>query len=376
MTDVIAVAMSGGIDSLVSAALLKERGHHLLAVHFLTGYESGQPMDRVGDRFQSAAPPDVVPKYSPNNTPKDAIDQAYNTLTPLADQLNIPLYIIDLRKEFKSIVVDYFIHTYGQGKTPNPCLLCNPLIKFDILYKHTKALGTDRIATGHYARNITGSDGRRHLLRSLDPNKDQSYFLARLTQEQLDRAVFPLAEFTKDQTRKFAADRGLLPVTTRESQDVCFIKNGRYGDFLTRQPGFQPRPGPIEDIQGHVIGRHHGLHLFTIGQRRGINCPAAQPYYVVRIDSRRNRLVVGLKKHLPTPRCRVEQINWICPLPRQPLDVSVKVRYRHTAVPATLAPLDESTVEVAFQRPEPAVTPGQGAVFYQGDEVLGGGWIQ
>jgi tRNA-specific 2-thiouridylase len=373
MADVIAIAMSGGIDSLVSAALLKERGHQVLAVHFLTGYEPGELMDRVSDRFQSTAPPDDIP---PDDIPIDTTDQAHSTLTPLADQLNIPLHIIDLRKEFKSIVVDYFIHTYGQGKTPNPCLLCNQLIKFDILYRHTKTLGADWIATGHYARNIVGSDARRHLLRGLDPNKDQSYFLARLTQEQLNRAVFPLAEFTKDQTRKFASDRGLQPVTTRESQDICFINNGSYGDFLTRQPGFQPRPGPIEDIQGRVIGQHNGLHLFTIGQRRGINCPAAQPYYVVRIDARRNCLVVGFKEHLSTPRCRVEQINWICPLPPEPLDVSVKVRYRHTAVPVTLTPLAESSAEIVFQRPEPAVTPGQGAVFYQGNEVLGGGWIQ
>lgn len=364
MAAAIAIAMSGGIDSLVSAAILKERGHHLLAVHFLTGYETGFPIGEANGPVQSTIMPD------------DLRNQVYSVLGPMADQLNIPLNIIDLRREFNSIVVDYFVRTYQQGKTPNPCLLCNPVIKFNILYHQTKALGMDRIATGHYARNIAGSDGRRHLLHAADPHKDQSYFLARLTQEQLDRAVFPLAEFTKHQTRKFAADRGLHPVTAQESQDICFIKNGHYGEFLARQPGFVPRPGPIEDTLGRVIGRHNGLHLFTIGQRRGINCPAAQPYYVVRIDMQRNCLVVGFKEHLLTGRFRTEQINWICPPPLESLEISVKVRYRHKAVPATLTPLNEDTADIILHQPEPAVTPGQGAVFYQGDEVLGGGWIQ
>lgn len=363
MAAAIAIAMSGGIDSLVSAALLKQRGHQLLAVHFLTGYESGTPAE--GD----------VP-FPSVSLSKDQLAQAGKLLGPLTDQLDIPLKIVDLRGEFKNIVVDYFIRTYLQGKTPNPCFLCNPMIKFNILYQRTRSMGMDRIATGHYARNISGADGRRHLLRAKDPEKDQSYFLARLTQAQLARAVFPLADFTKDQTRKFAADRGLHPVTAKESQDICFIKDGHYGDFLSGQPGFHPQPGPIEDVRGEVIGQHNGLHLFTIGQRRGINCPAARPYYVIRIDVRRNCLVVGFKEDLATRRCRVTDINWIGPIPRNPLEISVKVRYRHTAVPATLTPLNDTSAAIAFHHPEPAVAPGQGAVFYQGDEVLGGGWIQ
>jgi tRNA-specific 2-thiouridylase len=360
MRSTIAIAMSGGVDSLVAAALLKERGHNLLAVHFITGYEPGPPLDDVDSQ----------------RSWRQLHDQAHHRLQPLADALDIPLYIIDLRREFKNLVVDYFVGTYQNGRTPNPCLVCNPAIKFDTLFKRAQDLGATRIATGHYARNIVGDDGRRHLLRGVDPDKDQSYFLARLTQEQLALAVFPLAELTKAQTRRIAADRSLQPASAVESQDVCFIKNARYGDFLSWQPGFKWHPGPIEDVQGRAIGNHKGLHHYTIGQRKGIDCPAARPYYVVKLDAPRNCLVVGHKEDVFADQCRVSQINWIVQPPKAPLEVLARVRYRHKAVAATLTPLEQTSALVRFVKPEPAVTPGQGAVFYMDDEVLGGGWIQ
>lgn len=362
MPKTIAIALSGGIDSLVSAALLKDEGHQLIGIHFLTGYESIPP-----NRFSSSFSTDAW---------NDPISLAQEQLNPMVDQLDIPLYIIDLRTAFKSRVVDYFIRTYQAGQTPNPCLQCNPSIKFDLLLNKAKRYGAACIATGHYAQIRHGSDGRTHLIRGVDPGKDQSYFLARLTQRQLKSAVLPLGRYTKDQTRQMAKEMGLKPASHQESQDICFIKNGTYGEFLAKQPGFSAKPGPIVDLNGNELGQHHGLHLFTIGQRRGINCPAAEPYYVIRMEPSQNRLVVGRKNDLSTRSFVVKEINWIAPPPLESVDISVRVRYRHQSVSATLLPLDADGAEIVLKTPQHAVTPGQGAVFYDHDEVLGGGWIQ
>lgn len=356
-----AVAISGGIDSLVAAALLKEQGRRLIGVHFLNGYETGVAPDNGAGKDTAVS---------------SALTHARQTMRSLAAQLDISIYIIDLCVEFKRHVVDYFVHTYGQGKTPNPCLVCNPSIKFDILLKKAGQWGADQLATGHYARIERTADGRHRLLRGKDREKDQSYFLARMTQAHLASALFPLGELTKAQTRRIAHSKGLVPVTTQESQDVCFIKDGNYGDFLAGQPGFLPREGPIEQVGGRVIGRHKGLHRYTVGQRRGLNCPSSEPYYVVRLDPARDCLVVGRKNDLLTSSCRVEEINWIGTPPAGPIPVMTRIRYRHKAVPATLHPVDATRAEVCFETPEAAVTPGQGAVFYRGEEVLGGGWIQ
>lgn len=358
----IAIALSGGIDSLITAALLKLQGHQLIGLHFITGYESS---------IQNLSPP-----IATDIDFKEIEKQAQRKLIPMVDQLDIPLHIVDLRKDFKKLVVDYFTHTYHIGKTPNPCLQCNPSIKYGLLLHKARQFGATRIATGHYARLKSKPDGRIRLLRGVDHHKDQSYFLARLNQQQLQSAVMPLGDLTKDQTRKKARQMGLLPADTQESQDICFIKNGTYGDFLKEQPGFTAQPGPIADINGNELGRHNGLHLFTIGQRRGINCPAAKPYYVVRIDPDENRLIVGQKEDLPTRDFEAEGINWIVPVPQDSIHVDVRVRYRHQPVPATLNPIDKETAQIVFDTPHPAVPPGQGAVFYRADEVLGGGWIR
>lgn len=344
MKSTLAVALSGGVDSLVGAALLKDKGHQLIGMHFVTGYETDS--------------------------------RAHTAVEMLARQLGIPIHTIDLRGDFKEQVVDYFIKTYSRGKTPNPCLVCNHVIKFGVLFSTAKELGAARIATGHYARIEQTASGRIRLLRGIDRKKEQSYFLSRLTQRQLASAVLPLGGLTKTETRRIASDMGLVPVVSQESQDVCFIKNGTYAEFLARQPDFDSRPGTIENTSGQVIGRHDGLHRFTIGQRRGINCPAAAPYYVVRIDASRNCLVVGGKDELGTRSCRVDRINWIAPPPADAINIMIRVRYRHSAVAATLIPIGRDRADIRFHEPEPAVTPGQGAVFYDGEEVLGGGWIE
>ncbi len=361
MQNCTAVALSGGIDSLVSAALLKEQGRRLIGVHFLNGYETG-----------------MAPGSGPYTDASiaSALEHAQRTMLPLGEQLGIPIYIIDLRAEFQSLVVNYFISTYQSGKTPNPCIVCNPSIKFDILLKKAASWGANRVATGHYARIETAADGGKRLFSGKDKRKDQSYFLARLNQTQLAVAEFPLGQMNKEQTRRIARQRGLIPVCAQESQDVCFIKDGAYGDFLANQPGFHPLEGPIEDINGQVLGRHKGLHRYTIGQRRGLNCPSSEPFYVVRMDQKRRSLVVGRKNDLFTDTCQVNQINWISGPPDRPIQVMTRVRYRHKAVPSTLIPLDSTRAQICFENPEAAVTPGQGAVFYQAEEVLGGGWIE
>ena len=347
MKPLVAVAISGGIDSLVSAFLLKKEGYPLIGVHFTTGYETAGPAD----------------------------------IARMADQVGIPLHVIDCAHMFKSVVVNYFIDTYRQGRTPNPCLVCNPHIKFTAVFEKIRELtDADYLATGHYVKVIKDHNGRFCLMKGRDVLKDQSYFLAFLTQQHLSKAMFPLGDLTKKEVRNLAAENGLQSVSKEESQDVCFIRNKTYTDFLAGAGGFMPDPGPVTDTTGRIIGEHQGLYRFTVGQRKGINIPADRPYYVIRLDTAENRLVVGYKEELLQSACRVSDVHWIdgriVQEPAAPVNIHVKVRYRHKAVPATLVPEENRMAEIRFDTPEAAVTPGQGAVFYQGDQVLGGGWIE
>jgi len=364
MKEKIAIALSGGIDSLVAAFLLKEQGHEVFGIHFVTGFETfAHPVKNTETVF----PPSIDPGLS-DNIPAPAI------VSQLSKQLDIPVEIVDIRKEFRAVVVDYFIRTYQDGKTPNPCLVCNPNVKFGIVYDFAEKWGARRLATGHYAKISQDASGRYHLYRGVDPKKEQSYFLAFMTPQHLSKACFPLEKMTKRDIVGMAKDKGLTPVLSEESQDVCFIKNRTYGEFLTDQTGFVSEPGKIEDTEGKIIGEHKGLHLFTIGQRRGINCPAAEPYYVVNIDRKRNVLVAGLKSELLSSECGVVDINWIGETPTDPIRVHTRVRYRHGAAASTVFPMG-NIAKIKFDAPQEAVTPGQGAVFYREDEVLGGGWI-
>ncbi len=352
---VVAVALSGGVDSLVAAHLLREKGHHLLGLHFVTGFET------AGEAQGERAPGDIVAA-------------ARRRMARVGGQLGIDVEIVDLSRAFRRKVVDYFVETYAAGRTPSPCLVCNPRIKFGRLLSHARQRGADRLATGHYARVIKGADGRMHLYRGRDAGKDQSYFLARLSGFRLERALFPLGEMTKNAVKELARRRGLSPVASQESQDVCFIRGEGYAAFLARL-GLAGEKGPIVTVDGRVIGEHRGLQRFTIGQRRGIDCPAPEPYYVVRIDVRRNRLVVGGRQDLYVPGCRVTDINWIAGPPGRAFDCTVKIRYRHRAVSCRVTPQGPDAAMVLFRSPQAAVTPGQAAVFYADEEVLGSGWI-
>jgi len=341
MTKNIAIALSGGIDSLVAAYLLREKGYRLTGIHFLTGYE-------------------------PENRQK---------IGNISQQLDITLEIVDCSSAFKSVVVDYFIQTYRHGQTPNPCLVCNPGVKFGTVLDFARKTGVSALGTGHYARVTKDEAGRFRLFKGADPKKDQSYFLAFLTQRQLAQACFPLGNMSKSEVRELAAEKGLCPAVKEESQDICFIRGMGYGEFLVRHGGFRPKPGPIEDMSGRIIGEHKGLHLFTIGQRRGINCPGPEPYYVVRLDLGKNRLTVGFKNDLLSGECKVAGINWIVQPPSSPIKIFTRVRYRHNAALSVLFPIDRHMAVVKFEENQAAITPGQGAVFYREDEVVGGGWI-
>jgi len=345
MSPTIAVAVSGGVDSLVAAHLLKQTEPGVVAVHFRTGFEP-EPAERTRARIQS-----------------------------IGDQLGLPVHVFDLSADFRREVVDYFAATYLAGQTPNPCAVCNPAIKFGALLRRVEEMGAARLATGHYADVRRGPDGRFRLFKGGDARKDQSYFLARLAQGQLARACFPLAALTKAAVRAIAAAEGFAPVHSDESQDVCFIRSGAYPQFIAELTGRSAEPGLIETSDGRIVGRHPGLHAFTVGQRRGINCPAAEPFYVLRLDRARNRLVVGHRHETLAAHCRVVQINWIAPPPATPARVRARVRYRTPETPATVEPIDADSAWLRFDAPQPAVTPGQAAVFYDGDEVLGGGFI-
>jgi tRNA-specific 2-thiouridylase len=342
----IGVAVSGGVDSLVSAFLLRQQYRQLFGLYFTTGYE----------------------------TRKTDINQ-------LKDQLKMDIITLDLSVPFENQVIDYFVSTYARGKTPNPCIVCNQKIKFGVLLAHARKLGADYLATGHYAtivNDLTQPDAGVPLPRlekAADLKKDQSYFLARLTCKQLAEILCPLAGFTKQQVKALAAHHGLLPVTAKESQDVCFIHDKNLASFFTEKIGLASRPGPIIDIHGRQVGTHTGVHAFTVGQRRGINCPASEPYYVRRIDPATHTLHVCFKKDLAQQQMTVEQMIWHDPRFEAVQNVSVKIRYRHKETDAVLT-RQGSSGQVRFKQPQYAVTPGQAAVFYNGPRVMGSGIIQ
>ncbi len=349
MKPMTAVAISGGIDSLVSAYLLQQAGHEVIGLHFITGYEK-------------------------SNTNKINSDESGARLATIAQQLGIQVEYIDCRQQFQKNVIDYFVNAYRNGRTPNPCLVCNPIIKFGVLLDISKSLGAPKLATGHYVRIRNDANNNMHLLKGLDPIKDQSYFLAFLQPSQLVQACFPLGEMRKTDVKQIAQKAGLHPAFIEESQDICFINTPSYAEFL-ENAGLASTPGDIVNTEGEIIGEHKGLHYYTIGQRRGINCPASTPYYVLDLNVMENRLVVGPKHKLLASECLVEKINWITPPPNTEISVMTRIRYQHKAALSILIPEGPNTARVRFNVPQSAITPGQGAVFYQEDEILGGGWI-
>jgi tRNA-specific 2-thiouridylase len=289
--------------------------------------------------------------------------------------LGIPFQLVNLEEEFRARVVGYFCDNYALGRTPNPCLVCNREIKFKALLRIIREWGADYLATGHYAR-IRFRDGQYQLLRGVDSRKDQSYVLYSLGQEELPRLLFPLGDYSKHQVRAMAATFGLPTADRAESQDACFLSHGDYRVFLARERPETMRPGPILDSQGHVLGEHRGVAFYTVGQRQGMRLAAAHPLYVVEIDPARNALIVGPKAALLCRELFAEEVHFVAGHPPlQPVRITAKIRYKAPEAVATLIPLPEQKARVTFTAPQPAITPGQGVVFYQDEVVIGGGII-
>jgi len=348
----IAVAMSGGLDSSVAAALLAESDDQVFGIML---------------RLWSGGPNGANRCCSPADMAR---------ARQVASQLDIPFYVQDVQARFKEIVVDFFIDGYAQGTTPNPCLECNRTIRWDFLLRHALALGATHLATGHYARTER-RDGAYQLLRARDQRKDQSYVLSVMGQDQLKHAIFPLGDLLKDEVRQIALDRGLAAAERSESQDLCFVGGGDYRRFLDHMQAALPPPGPIVDQSGLVLGQHQGLAHYTIGQRKGIGVAAAQPLYVLAKDMKDNRLVVGPREALGRTTFQVGRVNWIAAAaPPAAFDADVQVRYQAANQPAHILPEGVSSACVELDDPVPGVAPGQAAVFYQGQVCLGGGVIQ
>jgi tRNA-specific 2-thiouridylase len=362
----IAVAMSGGVDSSTAAALLHERGENVV----------GLTMQLWNQRRLPAlhGPGPVQHRCC-------SLDDVYDARR-VAQHLGFPFYVVNFEQKFEESVVRPFVEEYLAGRTPVPCTHCNNDVKFDQLLHTARQIGADRLATGHYARlRSNAANGRTEMLRAADESKDQSYFLFGLTQEQLALCDFPLGEMSKAEVRE-AARRARLPVAEKpESQEICFVPTGDYVQFIQayveEQGSRMPEEsGEIVTTSGEIIGRHHGLHRYTVGQRKGLGIAAGRPLYVVALETERQRLVVGEDCELGREACVVRDANWVSIAhPDAPVEAMVKIRHRHEPAAATVVSLDDRTAEVRFREPQRAVTPGQAAVFYSGERVLGGGWI-
>ncbi len=353
--DRVVVAMSGGVDSSVTAAVLARQGY-----------------DAVGISMRLYSTPQE--EYTKSCcSPDDLFDAR-----AVADSLDIPFYVANYEDEFQRRVISYFVGEYRRGRTPNPCVACNDHLKFDILLKRSLALGAKYLATGHYAR-IDRSGDRPRLLRGRDRNKDQSYFLFGLPRRALGRIMFPLGDQTKDEVREIAGDLALETADKPESQEICFVGGGDYKEFVADLVSEEEQvPGEIVTVDGEVLGEHDGIHQFTVGQRRGLGLSYHKKLYVQAIRPDDGTVVVGGRKDLMSRGLVAERCNWLSfDRPTGPLECTVKIRYRSEPVPALVTVGDDAeTAFVEFESPQRAVTPGQAAVFYRGDEVVGGGWIE
>jgi tRNA-uridine 2-sulfurtransferase len=366
--NITAVAMSGGVDSSVVAGLLRQRGDSVV----------GLTMQLWNQRRL----PELVPEGGATGR-CCSLDDVYDARF-VAQQLGIPYYVVNFEDRFEQQVVRPFIDEYLAGRTPIPCTLCNNFIKFDQFLELAEGVGASRIATGHYARvSYDAQTGRFQLRRGVDHGKDQTYFLFGLTQPQLARTEFPLGGFSKPQVRELARELGLPVAEKPDSQEICFVPNGDYAAFIDayfRERGIAPdrTHGEIVDTAGRTLGEHAGVHHFTVGQRRGLRVAAGEPLYVIATEPQSQRVIVGRNQDLLRARLHAKDVNWISIAPISgPARGQIKIRNKHEAAGASLYPTaDPARVEIHFDEPQRAVTPGQAAVFYDGDLVLGGGWIE
>ncbi|NLJ40327.1 MAG: tRNA 2-thiouridine(34) synthase MnmA [Clostridiales bacterium] len=354
----VLVGMSGGVDSSVAAFILKERGYDVIGVTLQVWHEQYNH-DRIRDRGCCSL---------------SSVEDARQA----ANHIGIPFYVMNTKEVFKKKVVDYFIDEYLEGRTPNPCIACNRYIKFEYFLNKALELEAFYVATGHYADIEFNEIKQRYLLKkSRAVDKDQSYALYSLTQYQLEHALFPLSPYTKDQVRDIAKEIGLVTADKPDSQEICFVEDNNYARFIGEQINADPRPGNFVDTDGKVLGRHNGIFNYTIGQRKGLGVTFGKPMYVVAICPEKDQVVLGEHDEVFSQEMTVAETNFISiPSLKKNLRVNVKIRYSAPEVPATISPLGDGRVHVLFDKPERAITPGQAAVFYQGDDVLGGGTIE
>jgi len=348
------IAMSGGVDSSVAAYLMKEAGYECIGCTMRL-YENE---DAGVSRDQTCCSLDDV---------EDARSVAY--------RLGMPYYVFNFSDDFKEKIICKFINSYEMGRTPNPCIDCNRYMKFEKLHERAKILGCDKVVTGHYAR--IEHDGERYLLKkAVDESKDQSYVLYSLTQKGLAHTAFPLGSLCKSETRKIAEEHGFINAHKPDSQDICFVPDGDYARVIELNTGKKYEPGDFVDKQGNVLGRHRGIINYTIGQRKGLGISAAAPLYVCSIDTKNNTVVLGDDKDLYSDTLEADEFNWISGVvPASPVRCRAKIRYRQKEQPATAYPIGDAMVKIVFDEPQRAITPGQSAVLYDGDVVLGGGTI-
>ena len=361
MTKVV-VAMSGGVDSSVAAALLKEQGYEVIGMMLRLWSEPGKE-----DSNRCCTP--------------DSMAQARR----VAAKLDIPFYVIDAKDIFRKTVVEYFLSGYARGETPNPCLVCNQKIRWTFLLDHALALGADYMATGHYVRIRRNESGKRELLRAVDRNKDQSYVLHVLNQEKLKHALFPVGEYPKPEIRQIAEKYGLSTASRKDSQDLCFLAGEDYRNFLQRNAAEMLKPGEIVTRSGKSLGEHNGLANYTIGQRKGLGVASPVPLYVLGKNAENNTVIVGTPDELGSCELTAYKVNWLSgEIPHEPVRAEVKIRYTAKEAEALVKPVGEDQarpefdrrVQVQFDAPQRDITAGQAAVFYHGDLMLGGGIIQ
>lgn len=361
--------MSGGVDSSAAAALLKEQGHELIGFTMqLWNQRRGVSVDQNGDPLPSRC---------------CSLDDVYDARR-VAESLGFPFYVLNLEREFEESVVEPFIQSYLAGETPIPCVACNSRLKFASLDKMAISLGCEKVATGHYARVEHDEAANRYrLFRGRNHGKDQSYFLWELTQDQLSRSYFPLGEMQKEEVRDIAREANLYTAEKQESQEICFVPDGKYSEFIDRylehegRSAEAPAGGEIVNTAGETVGTHTGIHRYTVGQRRGIGIAHEKPLYVVQIERAKNQIIVGDADDLDSIEFTAKGVNWVAfDEPAEPVRANVKVRYRHEPAPATIHALPDARARIVFDEPQRAITPGQATIFYDGEEVVGGGWIK
>jgi len=351
----VVVAMSGGVDSSVAAALMAEAGHDVIGLSMQLYDQRASP-----DAFGSCC----------------SIDDLHDAKR-VASRLGFPHYTLDFEEQFRRTVVNHFVSEYATGRTPIPCVQCNADLKFSALVDKAQGFDAAAVATGHYARVVFDEDSRQYkLLRGVDAGKDQSYFLFTLTQDQLAHALFPVGHLTKPEVRAHAARLGLTVADKPDSHEICFVPDGDAAGFVDRQLPEADRSGEIVDTAGKVLGRHSGVHRLTVGQRRGLGLATGTPMYVIKLEPVDSRVIVGPREELGGRELTASKVNWIAGAPpAEPRHLTARIRHRHADAPALVTAAADSRAHVMFAEPQMAITPGQAVVFYDGETVIGGGWI-